>query len=287
MVLAGVWWPKESPHCDGQPCCSPWSHCPGKPCRCRWRASRRQAGPRWGGTNLEPPGWRCSSCGPLWTRKWRRWGRCCPPGGCPADTRSRGRGSCRWLETHSPPWCFAPGMSDMETSEAPVEGTKKWSLNSLQGTYKDKSLSPQFSDIVLFKFSTDSYQTNSGNQLRNRMDKLWVWCVIRMLPKMRQTVAKRCSSMATGTTNPHRSWKSSEEHGRGGHVGPGVSRPLSGLSEGELKPRPCLKLQPGSPEPLTSRTLTTVCWWSANVPSSEDPEPLLPPLRNIKTWLEI
>lgn len=127
-----IWWNQnpdkqaevKSTHCDGWPCCSPSSCCPGKPCRCRWKASHQPAEPRWGGTEWEWPGWRCSSCGPLWTHTRQHWVRCCPPAGCPADTHSRGRGPGRWVETHNPPWHFAPGKLDRETSEVHVERTE-------------------------------------------------------------------------------------------------------------------------------------------------------------------
>lgn len=111
--------------CDALPCCSPSSCCPGKPCRCKSLGSRRPEGPRWGGTNWDRLGWRCSSCGLLWIRTWPRWGLWCPPGGCPACTHSKAQVSGRWEETHSLPWHYAPDMWDMETSEAHEEWTER------------------------------------------------------------------------------------------------------------------------------------------------------------------
>lgn len=121
-------------HCDARPCCSPSSSPLGKPGMCRWRASRRRAAPRWGGTGWCWPGWRCSSCGPPWTRTWPCWGKCCPLADCPADTHSRGRAPRKWQETHSPLGHFAPGKLDKKTSEDLEEGKKACTLSSLKET---------------------------------------------------------------------------------------------------------------------------------------------------------
>lgn len=132
MLFRYTTWCGLDTHCDARPCCSPSSCVPGKPCRYRWRASHLPAAPRWGGTVWGWPGWRCSFCGPPWTRRWRRWGKCCPLADCPVDTRSRGRAPRTWQGIHSPPWHFAPGKLDKKTSEGLVEGRKTCTRSSLE-----------------------------------------------------------------------------------------------------------------------------------------------------------
>lgn len=110
--------------CDEQPCCSPSRSFPGKPCRCTWKVSHQPAVPRWGGRGWAWPGWRCFSFGLQRKHRWRRWGRCCPPAGCPDDTHSKDQGPGRFLETRNPPWRFSPSMLGTETSEAHEERTE-------------------------------------------------------------------------------------------------------------------------------------------------------------------